>query len=73
MRTVACTVLAFLLVGCGPPSRVHGPEAYTLEAALEAWIAGQDVSGLRGSAARAYHKYQKCGIGGATRLFYAGD
>ena len=61
-------------LGCRPVLLTTGlmaPEAYTLEAALEAWLSGQDASGLRDSAARAYHKYQKCGIKGATRLFYA--
>jgi len=47
------------------------PEAYTLEAALEAWLAGQDPSGIKTRAAKAYNQYQKCGIKGATRLFYA--
>ena len=47
------------------------PEAYTLQAALSAWISGQNASGIRTSAAKAYDKYQKCGIRGATRLFHA--
>ncbi len=47
------------------------PEAYTLEAAIEAWLAGHGPQGVRGRAALAYNKYQKCGIRGATRLFHA--
>ena len=61
-------------LGCKPLLLTTGlmaPEAYTLEAALEAWLSGQDASGLRDSAARAYNKYQKCGMRGATRLFHA--
>lgn len=42
------------------------PEAYTLTAAIDAHVRGGDV---REAAARAYHKYQKCGVGAARRLF----
>lgn len=42
------------------------PEAYTLTAAIEAWASGGDV---HEAAAQAYHKYQKCGIKAARRLF----
>lgn len=42
------------------------PEAYTLTAAIGAWVSGGDV---REAAAQAYHKYQKCGIKAARRLF----
>jgi hypothetical protein len=42
------------------------PEAYTLTAAVEAWVAGTDV---HEAAAQAYHRYQKCGIKAARRLF----
>jgi len=47
------------------------PEAYTLEAALEAWLAGEGSANVRNRAAEAYNQYQKCGIKGATRLFFA--
>ncbi|MHC4324447.1 MAG: hypothetical protein ACYSUX_09260 [Planctomycetota bacterium] len=47
------------------------PEAYTLEAALAGWIAGENGKQIRERAAQAYHKYQKCGIKGARRLFYS--
>jgi hypothetical protein len=47
------------------------PEAYTLEAALAAWLAGADSEGIRNRAAAAYNKYQKCGLNGAKRLFHA--
>lgn len=47
------------------------PEAYTLEAALAGWVAEESGAKIRERAARAYHKYQKCGLKGAQRLFYA--
>ena len=59
--------------GCKPMLLTNGrmaPEAYTLEAAIEAWLAGRGSQGMRGQAAMAYNKYQKCGIRGATRLFH---
>jgi hypothetical protein len=48
------------------------PEAYTLEAALDGWIAGEDDEAIRRRAAEAYDKYQKCGSRGALRLFATG-
>jgi hypothetical protein len=47
------------------------PEAYSLEAALSGWLAGEDAERIRNRAATAYNKYQKCGLSGAKRLFYA--
>jgi len=47
------------------------PEAYTLQAALEAWLAGRGAAGMRIAAASAYNKYQKCGTRAAKRLFGA--
>jgi len=46
------------------------PEAYTLEAALEAWMKKKPNSQIKESAAKAYNKYQKTGIKGARRLFF---
>ena len=45
------------------------PEAYTLTAAIEAWAKSSDPAAVREAAAQAYHKYQKCGIKAARRLF----
>ena len=45
------------------------PEAYTLDAALRAWVAGGPADEVREAAARAYHRYQQCGLGAARRLF----
>lgn len=49
------------------------PEAYTLEAALAGWLAHEDGSAIRERAALAYHKYQKCGLNAARRLFFAAE
>jgi hypothetical protein len=45
------------------------PEAYTLKAALNGWIANEDNEAIRHRAAQAYDKYQKCGARAALRLF----
>ena len=46
------------------------PEAYTLDAALRAWLAGGTPAQCHEAAAQAYHRYQKCGLRGARRLFW---
>jgi len=48
------------------------PEAYTLKAALDGWIAREDGRAIRELAAEAYSKYQKCGLLGAQKLFSTG-
>jgi len=48
------------------------PEAYTLKAALDAWIAGEPDSAIRDSAAAAYAQYQRCSLAAARRLFVSG-
>ena len=45
------------------------PEAYTLKAALDGWIAHEDGGAIQARAARAYGKYQHCGLLAAQRLF----
>jgi hypothetical protein len=45
------------------------PEAYTLKAALNGWIANEDNEAIRQRAAQAYDKYQKCGARAALKLF----
>jgi hypothetical protein len=45
------------------------PEAYTLDAALTAWFAGQSGEDVRKSAAAAYARYQKTSERAASRLF----
>lgn len=48
------------------------PEAYTLKAALDGWIAHEDGEAIRERAARAYDQYQRCGLRAARRLFATG-
>lgn len=48
------------------------PEAYTLKSALDGWIAGENGEQIRGRAAAAYDKYQKCGVKAAHRLLTGG-
>jgi hypothetical protein len=48
------------------------PEAYTLNSALDGWIAGESNQQIRDRAAGAYDKYQKCGLRAAYRLFATG-
>jgi len=48
------------------------PEAYTLEAVLRSWAAGDDAAATREKAAAAYAKYQKCSLRAARRIFVTG-
>jgi len=48
------------------------PEAYTLEAALSSWIAGETGEQIRERAAGAYAKYQKIPATTARRLLVSG-
>lgn len=48
------------------------PEAYTLHDAIATYINGGDNAAVRNSAAAAYSKYQKCGLGAAKRLLVTG-
>lgn len=62
---------ALLTAGRSEPllltTNLMAPEAYTLTAAIEAFVKGEEV---REAAARAYDAHQHCGIRGARRLFY---
>jgi len=49
------------------------PEAYTLHAALDAWIAGKSGNTIKERAAQAYNRYQKCGMKAARNLFYSSE
>ena len=53
-------------------TNLMAPEAYTLKSALDGWIKGTSGADIRGLAAAAYDKYQKCGLRAATRLFATG-
>jgi hypothetical protein len=48
------------------------PEAYTLKAALDGWIAGENGEQIRQRAAGAYAKYQKISVASSERLFATG-
>lgn len=48
------------------------PEGYVMEALLDGWATQKDGAAIRVDAGKAYHKYQKCGIKGATNLFDTG-
>lgn len=45
------------------------PEAYTLEDAIESWFSGHSAADVHEAAAKAYDRYQKCGMRGARGLF----
>ena len=53
-------------------TNLMAPEAYTLKAALDGWIAGESNEQIHECAAAAYDRYQKCGMRGARRLFATG-
>ncbi|MCJ8330803.1 MAG: hypothetical protein HRT89_23185 [Lentisphaeria bacterium] len=46
------------------------PEAYTLEAALSAWVYKLGNKQIHFQASAAYSKYQKCSLTASKRLFY---
>lgn len=48
------------------------PEAYVVAALIDAWALQKEETAIRKEAGKAYHKYQKCGIRGATNLFEVG-
>jgi hypothetical protein len=48
------------------------PEAYILENYFEGWILKEDNKNLLLRAAKAYNKYQRCGLNAALRLFTSG-
>jgi hypothetical protein len=48
------------------------PEAYVLEAIINSWANLNSSAKMKKSAGKAYNKYQKCGLKGATRLFRNG-
>ena len=51
-------------------TNLMAPEAYSLDAALRAWIGGASVVATGDAAAAAYHEHQRCGPGAARRLFW---
>ncbi len=54
-------------------SNLMAPEAYVSDALIDSWITQHSNSqNFKTEVGKAYHKYQKCGIKGATRLFKTG-
>jgi hypothetical protein len=53
-------------------TNLMAPEAYTLKAALDGWIARESDQQIHERAAVAYDKYQHCGLRGARKLFATG-
>lgn len=53
-------------------TNLMAPEAYVLKAALDGWLAGEDGEQVRQRAAKAYDKYQNCGLKAARNLFATG-
>lgn len=53
-------------------THLMAPEAYTLKAAIDGWIAKESGNQIDERAAQSYNKYQKCGIRGARNLFTTG-
>ena len=49
------------------------PEAYTLQAAIDARFAGLDGESVREKAAEAYAHYQRCSLNAAKRLLVTGS
>ena len=47
------------------------PEAYTLDAAIRAWVGGGTPAATRDAAAAAYRRYQGCSVAAALRLFWS--
>jgi fermentation-respiration switch protein FrsA (DUF1100 family) len=61
--------------GCRPLVTTTGfmaPEAYTLDAAVRSWAAGETPEAVRRKAAAAYAKYQRCPRRAAEKLFAGG-
>ncbi|MGQ9702021.1 MAG: hypothetical protein ACUVQT_06165, partial [bacterium] len=48
------------------------PEAYTLKAAIDAWIELKDEEEIKERAVNAYNKFQRCGLKTARKLFVTG-
>jgi len=48
------------------------PEAYILKAAVESWMNGDSDKAVAEAAAKAYHRFQKCGLKAAKKLLVTG-
>jgi len=66
---------ALRMTGASPlvwTTGLMAPEAYTLKAAFNGWVAHETDEAIRERAAKAYDQYQHCGINGARRLLVSG-
>lgn len=48
------------------------PEAYVLKSTIDGWILNESSEEIRLRTAKAYHKYQRCGLNGAKNLLVTG-
>lgn len=77
---LACISKSFFLeplrsAGANPVLWTTGlmaPEAYTLKSAIDGWILNESGEDIRLRAARAYDKYQDCGLNAARNLLVTG-
>lgn len=53
-------------------TNLMAPEAYILSAAIDGWLRKETAEEIRVRAAKAYDKYQNCGLKSANRLFATG-
>lgn len=53
-------------------NNLMAPEAYVLNGLIDPWANQKTEKETHNSVAQAYHKYQNCGINGASRLFRVG-
>ena len=53
-------------------TNLMAPEAYILSAAIDGWLSSESDEQVRARAARAYDKYQHCGMKSANALFATG-
>jgi hypothetical protein len=77
---LACASKGYFAAGLKPTGAqpllwttgLMAPEAYTLKAAIDGWIAGESQEQIRARAADAYAEYQKISVTAAQRLFATG-
>ncbi len=48
------------------------PEAYVANSLIDSWIMLKEENEIKEAIGKSYHKYQKCGLKGASRLFRTG-
>ena len=53
-------------------TNLMAPEAYVLSAAIDGWLNKETDEQIRLRAAKAYNRYQNCGLQSANKLFATG-